>query len=39
LATNVYLKTPQGWRIVIHHASVAPGKPADDPGSAAAMLH
>ena len=39
LATNVYLKTPQGWRIVIHHASVAPGKAADDLGSAAAMLH
>ncbi|HTH43649.1 MAG TPA: nuclear transport factor 2 family protein [Oxalicibacterium sp.] len=26
LATNVYVKTPQGWRIVLHHASVAPGK-------------
>jgi ketosteroid isomerase-like protein len=26
LATNVYLKTPQGWRIATHHASVAAGK-------------
>ncbi|HEX2605269.1 MAG TPA: nuclear transport factor 2 family protein [Oxalicibacterium sp.] len=26
LATNVYVKTPLGWRIVVHHASVAPGK-------------
>jgi ketosteroid isomerase-like protein len=26
LATNVYAKTPLGWRIVVHHASVAPGK-------------
>jgi len=26
LATNVYLKTPQGWRLAMHHASVAPGK-------------
>lgn len=26
LATNVYLKTPLGWRIVLHHASLAPGK-------------
>lgn len=26
LATNVYLKTPAGWRMVAHHASVAPGK-------------
>jgi len=29
LATNVYLKTPQGWRIVLHHASIAPGRPAE----------
>lgn len=26
VATNVYSKTPLGWRIVVHHASVAPGK-------------
>ena len=26
LSTNVYLKTPRGWRIALHHASVAPGK-------------
>jgi ketosteroid isomerase-like protein len=26
VATNVYVKTPLGWRIVLHHASVAPGK-------------
>ncbi len=26
VATNVYLKTPRGWRIVTHHASIAPGK-------------
>ena len=25
LATNVYVKTPRGWRIVLHHVSVAPG--------------
>ncbi len=25
VATNVYMKTPQGWRIVLHHVSVAPG--------------
>ena len=31
LATNVYHKTAQGWRMVAHHAS--PGTPADiDPG-------
>jgi ketosteroid isomerase-like protein len=25
LATNAYMKTPQGWRMVLHHVSVAPG--------------
>jgi ketosteroid isomerase-like protein len=25
IATNVYVKTPKGWRIVLHHVSVAPG--------------
>jgi ketosteroid isomerase-like protein len=25
-ATNVYIKTPKGWRIATHHASVAAGK-------------
>ena len=30
LATNVYIKTPRGWRIVLHHVSVASGPvPAD----------
>ena len=37
LCTNVYVNTPLGWRIVSHHASVAPGlAPA---GSSPAMLH
>ncbi len=27
IATNVYLKTAQGWRLVAHHAS--PGTPSD----------
>ena len=25
VATNVYMKTPTGWRMVSHHVSVAPG--------------
>jgi ketosteroid isomerase-like protein len=29
LATNVYFKTAQGWRLVLHHAS--PGTPDDAP--------
>ncbi|PHV04209.1 DUF4440 domain-containing protein [Janthinobacterium sp. BJB412] len=37
LATNVYVKTPRGWRIVLHHVSVGPGPvPPDSP---AQILH
>ena len=39
VATNVYHRTPQGWRLVAHHAS--PGTlepPADSPGHDA-VLH
>jgi hypothetical protein len=25
LCTNVYIKTPRGWQMTLHHASVAPG--------------
>jgi ketosteroid isomerase-like protein len=38
IATNVYLKTPQGWRIVVHHASVAPGSIATE-HTTSSMLH
>lgn len=38
VATNVYAKTPLGWRIVAHHASVAPGKAAVQ-HPAATILH
>jgi ketosteroid isomerase-like protein len=38
VATNIYLKTPQGWRIVAHHASVAPGS-IDSEQSTSSMLH
>ncbi|MET3134838.1 ketosteroid isomerase-like protein [Oxalobacteraceae bacterium GrIS 1.11] len=37
LATNVYIKTPRGWRIVLHHVSVAPGNAPSDTG--APILH
>ncbi len=26
VATNVYLRTSSGWRMIVHHASPAPGK-------------
>ena len=34
VATNVYLRTPAGWRMVAHHASAASGGPAPEPASA-----
>jgi hypothetical protein len=38
MATNVYLQTAQGWRLVAHHAS--PGSlQAPDDGAVAAILH
>ena len=39
VATNVYVKTSQGWRMVAHHAS--PGAPDELPeiGEAPSVLH
>ena len=34
VATNVYLRTAAGWRIIVHHASPAPVEPAADSSSA-----
>lgn len=39
LATNVYIKTPRGWRIVLHHVSVAPGAAPQDVAAGAQILH
>jgi uncharacterized protein (TIGR02246 family) len=30
IATNIYVKTPRGWRIAMHHASVAAGQAPRD---------
>jgi ketosteroid isomerase-like protein len=38
IATNIYLKTPHGWRIVAHHASVAPGSVSSEQPTSS-MLH
>jgi len=35
LATNVYLRTPAGWRMVLHHASPAPESAAPEPAAPA----
>ena len=39
IATNVYLRTAAGWRMVVHHASPAPAVPAELPGDAPKLLH
>ncbi|MBB5392373.1 MULTISPECIES: nuclear transport factor 2 family protein [unclassified Herbaspirillum] len=39
IATNVYMKTALGWRMVMHHASVAPGAAPAEPITSGAMLH
>jgi ketosteroid isomerase-like protein len=39
LATNVYHKTAQGWRLVAHHASPAGVHPPDDTQDAPQVLH
>ena len=40
VATNVYLRTAGGWRMLVHHASPAPGQPEPQtPDSAPKTLH
>ena len=39
LATNVYVKTPQGWRMVVHHASPGGEVAEAGPGQTPSTLH
>jgi uncharacterized protein (TIGR02246 family) len=42
VATNVYLRTAAGWRMIVHHASPAPAQPQPQPPGRAAtpkLLH
>ena len=39
VATNVYLRTAAGWRMVVHHASPAPGPAEDVPAEPPKFLH
>ena len=39
VATNVYLKTAQGWRLVAHHASPGTADEAADLGETPSVLH
>ncbi len=39
-ATNVYLRTAAGWRMILHHGSPAPGQAEAQPlRDAPKMLH
>lgn len=37
--TNVYVRTSNGWRMLAHHASHAPGVPAEAPAEGPKILH
>ena len=39
LATNVYQKTPQGWRMVVHHASPGSANAAQEVSDTPKVLH
>jgi len=39
VATNVYLKTAQGWRLVSHHASPGSPREVQEIVEAASVLH
>ncbi len=39
IATNVYQKTPQGWRMVLHHASPTTRQEAQEANAAPYVLH
>lgn len=39
IATNVYLKTPLGWRLVAHHASPGTAREAQEVLESTAVLH
>jgi uncharacterized protein (TIGR02246 family) len=39
IATNIYLRTERGWRMVAHHASPAPAGPSPERKRAPKTLH
>jgi ketosteroid isomerase-like protein len=39
LATNVYIKTPQGWRLLLHHASPGSGREVQEIIESPSTLH
>ena len=39
IATNIYMRTADGWRMVVHHASAAPPSPDSEKKRAPKTLH
>jgi ketosteroid isomerase-like protein len=39
IATNVYMRSESGWRMIVHHASPAPATPDNDRKRAPKTLH
>ena len=39
VATNIYILTEHGWRMLVHHASPAPAETADPDDSTPVVLH
>lgn len=39
IATNVFIKTAQGWRLVLHHASPGSSRQMPEIGEAPSVLH
>ena len=39
IATNIYMRTENGWRMVVHHASPAPASPDPEARRAPKTLH
>jgi ketosteroid isomerase-like protein len=39
VATNVYVKTPQGWRMLLHHASPGGARELHEPADFPSTLH
>jgi hypothetical protein len=39
IVTNVYIKTPQGWRMVLHHASPGMAREMQEIAEAPSTLH
>ena len=39
IATNIYMRTGNGWRMVVHHASAAPPSPESESKRAPKTLH